>query len=61
MAWSPDGQSIASVSKDQKVRIYNPRESSEPIQEGSGPKGLRGARAVWVINGTYLAVSGFSK
>lgn len=61
MAWSPDGRHLASVSKDQKVRIFNVRSSSEPVQEGSGPKGLRGARVVWVLNGTHIAVSGFSK
>lgn len=61
IAWSPDGQFIASVSKDRKVRLYNVRESSEAVQEGSGPQGLRGARAAWVLNGTHLAVSGFSK
>ncbi|CAL1276842.1 unnamed protein product [Larinioides sclopetarius] len=60
-AWSPDGQFIATVSKDQKVRIFNPRNSSEPIKEGPGPQGTRGARIVWVLNSTCLAVTGFSK
>ncbi|KAF8795020.1 Coronin-7 like protein [Argiope bruennichi] len=60
-AWSPDGQYIASVSKDQKVRIFDPRNSSEPIKEGPGPQGTRGARIVWVLNSTYLVVTGFSK
>ncbi|GBN78735.1 Coronin-7, partial [Araneus ventricosus] len=59
-AWSPDGQFIATVSKDQKVRIFDPRNSSEPIKEGPGPQGTRGARIVWVLNSAYLAVTGFS-
>lgn len=61
LAWSPNGQFIATVSKDQKVRIFDPRNSSEAIKEGPGPQGTRGARIVWVLNSTCLAVTGFSK
>ncbi|GIY09473.1 coronin-7 [Caerostris darwini] len=61
LAWSPDGQFIATVSKDQKVRIFDPRNSSDAIKEGPGPQGTRGARIVWVLNSTCLAVTGFSK
>ncbi|MBN3287075.1 CORO7 protein, partial [Polyodon spathula] len=32
LAWSPDGQFLATVSKDRKVRIYDPRKSAEPTQ-----------------------------
>lgn len=59
MAWSPDGQFLATVCKDGKVRIYDPRKSAEPVQEGPGPEGHRGARIVWVCGGQYLLVSGF--
>ncbi|XP_058851709.1 coronin-7-like isoform X1 [Acipenser ruthenus] len=59
LAWSPDGQFLATVSKDRKVRIYDPRKSTEPTQEGPGPEGARGARLVWVCAGKYLLVSGF--
>uniref|UniRef100_A0A2L2YGN7 Coronin n=1 Tax=Parasteatoda tepidariorum TaxID=114398 RepID=A0A2L2YGN7_PARTP len=59
--WCPDGHFIASVAKDQRVRIFDPRSSTEAIKEGSGPQGTRGARVVWVLNGTHLAVTGFSK
>ncbi|XP_056144758.1 coronin-7-like isoform X2 [Lampris incognitus] len=59
MAWSPDGKLLATVCKDAKVRIYDPRKSAEPIQEGPGPEGHRGARVVWVFDGKYLLVSGF--
>ncbi|XP_041943104.1 coronin-7-like isoform X3 [Alosa sapidissima] len=59
MAWSPDGMLLATVCKDGKVRVYDPRKSDEPIQEGPGPEGHRGARIVWVLEGKYLLVSGF--
>ncbi|XP_068605649.1 coronin-7-like isoform X1 [Brachionichthys hirsutus] len=60
MAWSPDGRLLATVCKDGKVRIYDPRGSTEPVQEGPGPEGHRGARIVWVCEGKYLLVSGFN-
>ncbi|XP_029998000.1 coronin-7 [Sphaeramia orbicularis] len=59
MAWSPDGKLLATVCKDGKVRIYDPRKSTTPVQEGPGPEGHRGARVVWVCEGKYLLVSGF--
>uniref|UniRef100_A0A4W6BRJ2 Coronin n=1 Tax=Lates calcarifer TaxID=8187 RepID=A0A4W6BRJ2_LATCA len=59
MAWSPDGKLLATVCKDGKVRIYDPRKSTTPVQEGPGPEGPRGARIVWVCEGKYLLVSGF--
>uniref|UniRef100_A0A3P8SBI7 Coronin n=1 Tax=Amphiprion percula TaxID=161767 RepID=A0A3P8SBI7_AMPPE len=59
LAWSPDGRLLATVCKDGKVRIYDPRKSSEPVQEGPGPEGHRGARLVWVCDGSFLLVSGF--
>ncbi|XP_063286634.1 coronin-7 [Pelobates fuscus] len=59
LAWSPDGRFLATCSKDQRVRIYEPRISIKPQQEGPGPEGARGARILWVCNGKYLLVSGF--
>uniref|UniRef100_A0A8C6X8K3 Coronin n=1 Tax=Naja naja TaxID=35670 RepID=A0A8C6X8K3_NAJNA len=60
LAWSPDGCCLATVSKDGKVRVYEPRISSlAPSQDGPGPKGGRGARVTWVCGGKYLLVSGF--
>ncbi|KAJ7413178.1 coronin-7-like protein [Willisornis vidua] len=59
MAWSPDGKKLATVSKDGRIRLYEPRCSPQPQQEGAGPEGGRGARLVWVCGGDYLLVSGF--
>ncbi|XP_019395702.1 PREDICTED: coronin-7 [Crocodylus porosus] len=59
LAWSPDGRKLATVSKDGRVRLYKPRQSLEPEQDGPGPEGSRGARVVWACGGHYLLVSGF--
>lgn len=32
MAWSPDGKLLATVCKDGKIRIYDPRRSTAPVQ-----------------------------
>ncbi|XP_056010098.1 coronin-7-like isoform X2 [Ostrea edulis] len=60
-AWSPDGKYLCTVCKDGKIRIFNPRKSPNPVVEGPGPDGSRGARAVFVLEGNYLFVSGFDK
>ncbi|KAM3916335.1 coronin-7-like [Leptodactylus fuscus] len=59
LAWSPDGKYLATCSKDQRIRIYEPRVSDKAKQEGPGPEGPRGARILWVCDGKYLLVSGF--
>ncbi|XP_075035531.1 mitochondrial import inner membrane translocase subunit TIM16 isoform X1 [Mixophyes fleayi] len=59
LAWSPDSKYLATCSKDQRIRIYEPRVSRQPKQEGPGPEGARGARILWVCDGKYLLVSGF--
>lgn len=61
VAWSPCGVYIATVCKDSRVRIYNPRKSDAPIAEGPGPVGTRGARLTWALEGEYLVVTGFDK
>lgn len=60
-SWSPCGVYCATVSKDGKIRIYKPRDSPEPIREGKGPVGSRGARIVWALDGHFLVVMGFDK
>lgn len=61
IAWSPDGKYFATVCKDKKIRIFNPRMSCDAIQEGPGPSGTRGARIAWVVQGKFILVAGFDK
>lgn len=60
-AWSPCGVYCATVSKDYKIRIYNPRSNDKPIHEGKGPVGNRGARIVWALDGNFVVATGFDK
>ncbi|XP_014681758.1 PREDICTED: coronin-7-like [Priapulus caudatus] len=60
-AWSPDGKYSATLCKDQKLRIYNPRSSTEPIQESLDEEGIRKGKVIWVMDGWYLLATGFSR
>ena len=60
MAWSPDGKQLATIGRDHVIRIYEPRNSTSPINEGVGPEGSRGARVMW-LSDTHLVVSGFNR
>ncbi|XP_060530155.1 coronin-7 isoform X2 [Cylas formicarius] len=59
--WSSGGDRCATVSKDGKVRIFDPRRGGAAIREGKGPEGSRGARAVWALDDRFLVVTGFDK
>nr|CAD7568796.1 unnamed protein product [Timema californicum] len=61
LAWSPCGNFCATVCKDTKLRIYKPRSSTQPVREGKGPAGSRGARIVWALEGNFIVVIGFDK
>lgn len=60
-AWSPCGAYCATACKDGKLRVYEPRVNVQPIREGKGPVGSRGARIVWALDGQFLVVTGFDK
>lgn len=61
LAWSPCGAMLATMAKDSKIRIYEPRVSVQPQLEGQGPSGVRSGRVCWAIDGQFLIVSGFEK
>jgi len=61
LAWSPCGAFIASVCKDGRVRIFEPRAATAAIRCGAGPNGVKGARVAWALDAKFLLVSGFDK
>ena len=60
-AWSPCGSKFTTACKDGKIRVYEPRSSTEPYATGKGPAGVRGGRVVWVLEGKFLIVAGFDR
>ena len=44
MSWSLCGRFLATVCRDGKVRIYNPRESQTPVREDGDIVAKKGAR-----------------
>lgn len=61
-AWSSCGKFGATVSRDQKIRIYEPRKSGVPIREGvGGPVGTRGGRIMFALDDEFIVVTGFDK
>lgn len=61
LAWSQCGRFLATVCRDGKVRIYDPRSGSKPVREGGDIAAKKGARVVWALDGRFLVVSGFSR
>ncbi|XP_020609841.1 coronin-7-like [Orbicella faveolata] len=60
--WKADGTKLATVSRDNKVRIFDPRSQVSPLETGPGPEGSRGARVVWGgPSGDWLVVTGFGR
>jgi len=61
LAWSQCGRFLATVCRDGRVRIYDPRHSSLPLVEGGDIVAKKGARVLWAVDGKYLVVTGFSR
>ncbi|XP_064636401.1 coronin-7-like isoform X2 [Lineus longissimus] len=60
LSWSPCGKYLVTACKDGRLRVFEPRVSSQPIREGVGPSGTQGARVLWACEGKYLVVLGYS-
>uniref|UniRef100_A0A224X661 Coronin n=1 Tax=Panstrongylus lignarius TaxID=156445 RepID=A0A224X661_9HEMI len=61
MAWSPCGRYLAAATRGSVVSVYDPRMGADPLGQGKGPGGTRGARLVWAVDGQYIVVTGFDK
>lgn len=61
MRFSQCGRFLATVCRDGKIRIFDPRKSVTAVLEGGEIIPKKGARVVWAMEGQYLVVTGFSR
>ncbi|KAI9207856.1 uncharacterized protein BJ171DRAFT_491716 [Polychytrium aggregatum] len=60
-AWSLDGSLLAAATKDNSMRIYDPRGSTSAVSKGLIHDGIKPSRLVWVDGTTTLFSTGFNK
>ena len=62
LSWRADGTSLATTSKDTKLRLWDPRASgAAPVAETVGHVGVKASIAVWLGDLDRVVTSGFSK
>ena len=59
--FSQCGRFLATVCKDGRIRVYDPRQGVQPVIEGAEIVPKKGARIVWAMDGKFLIVTGFSR
>ena len=59
--FSQCGRFLATVCKDGRIRVYDPRQGARPVIEGAEIVPKKGARIVWAMDGKFLIVTGFSR
>ncbi|EJS42630.1 crn1p [Saccharomyces arboricola H-6] len=60
MSFSYDGNHLATVARDKKLRVWNIRDE-KILSEGPAHTGAKNQRVVWLGNSDRLATTGFSK
>ena len=60
MSFSYDGNHLATVSRDKKLRVWDIRKG-EVVSEGPAHTGAKNQRVVWLGNSDRLATTGFSR
>ncbi|KAI9099888.1 hypothetical protein DFS34DRAFT_648832 [Phlyctochytrium arcticum] len=61
ISWKGDGSLLASVSRDNIMRIFDPRRTLEPIISGAAHTGIKPTRVVWIGNSDLVLTTGFSQ
>ena len=59
--FSQCGRFLATVCRDGRIRIFDPRSGPSPVIEGAEIVPKKGARIVWALDGKFLIVTGFSR
>lgn len=60
LTWSADGSTLATTSRDKKLRFWDVRQE-KPAHEVPGHSGAKNSRAVWMGDHDRIATTGFSK
>lgn len=60
ITWNWNGSLLATVSKDKKIRILDPRAKSV-VKTGDGHQGLKASKVAWLGNTDRIVTTGFSK
>ena len=61
IAFNFSGSLLATTCRDRKLRIFDPRASSDPVRTTDGHAGIKGARVTWMGDRNNIATTGFSK
>lgn len=60
LSWSADGSTLATTSRDKKLRFWDVRQE-KPAHEVPGHTGAKNSRVVWMGDHDRIATTGFSK
>lgn len=60
VAWNWSGNLLATVAKDKKIRVIDPR-ANQVVQSGEAHQGVKASRVVWLGQLNKLASTGFGK
>ncbi|KAF2164547.1 hypothetical protein M409DRAFT_56387 [Zasmidium cellare ATCC 36951] len=60
LSWSADGSTLATTSRDKKLRFWDVRQE-KPAHEVPGHSGAKNSRVVWMGDHDRIATTGFSK
>ncbi|EJD41736.1 microtubule binding protein [Auricularia subglabra TFB-10046 SS5] len=61
MDWNWAGTLLVTTSRDRKIRLFDPRASTEAVRTSDGHAGIKPARAVWMGQTDRIATTGFSR
>jgi coronin-1B/1C/6 len=61
VSWNYDGSQMATVSKDKKLRLIDPRAGTPIIAEAEAHQGVKGSRVIWLGRKNKLFTVGFNK
>ncbi|KZV84974.1 DUF1900-domain-containing protein [Exidia glandulosa HHB12029] len=61
MDWNWAGTLLVTTSRDRKIRLFDPRASTDAVRVADGHAGIKSVRAVWMGQSDRIATTGFSR